>query len=368
MTFRVLAARGTDAEAWYGALRRFPASLRDLHYLPEYGTIYQAVYGFEPLLAVLTCGQHSVVQAFVRRSLDTLPFLAECGLTGFADVATPYGFGGPLVSHPDAPDASRLLLEFDAHYRAWCRHQGVATEFVCLHPLLGNHRQIEAAATTTIAAAKQVVVIDLTAPDADLWAGISRGTRSSIQRARRSGIEVQQVAPDAAALAEFQRLYIETMHRRRAQPRWFFPESYFPACVSHLGAEHTALFFARRDGELAAAYLLLFDHQSAYYHFGGADVRWLQLRPNNLLMYETIRWAKARGLESYHLGGGVTSDENDSLLRFKSSFGGSQATLYTYGRILNEAVYERLCGLKAQYERRTGAAIADCGFFPMYRR
>jgi hypothetical protein len=308
------------------------------------------------------------MHAFVRRPLDSLEFLAQGAGRGYADSATPYGFGGPLVSDPDSPQAGRMLREFDASYREWSEAEGIAAEFVCLHPLLGNHRLIQASGIVPIVPTKPVVVIDLTLPEAELWAAVSRGTRSSIRRAQRSGIEVQRVTPDAHTLDIFQRLYLQTMHRRQAQPRWLFPDTYFPACMQRLGSEGSALFFARRAGELAAAYLLLTDHQSAYYHFGASDERWLEFRPNNLLMWETLLWAKARGMTRYHLGGGVTSDETDSLLRFKSSFGGERVTFYTYGRVLNQAVYGRLCELKRAHEQRTQAAVADADFFPMYRR
>jgi hypothetical protein len=368
MSFRVLSAHGADRAAWTAVLDRFPAELRDLHYLPQYGAIYQTAYGYEPLLAVLISDRCAIVHAFVRRRLDALAFLAEQGATGFTDVATPYGFGGPLLSDPGAADAIGLLHEFDTQYRQWCCAQGVAAEFVCLHPLLGNHAWMAESGIAPIAPAKEVVVIDLQRPPQALWGDLSRGTRSSVQRARRSGIEVRQVEPDAETLAVFQRLYLQTMQRRQAQARWFYPDSYIPSCVRHMGPEGSALFFASYDGAPAAAYLLLFDARSAYYHIGASDERWLHLRPNNLLMYETIQWARIRGLTRYHLGGGVSSAENDSLLRFKSSYGGRRATLYTYGRILNHAVYDRLCELKREHERRTAATIPHPDYFPLYRR
>ena len=83
--------------------------------------------------------------------------------------------------------------------------------------------------------------------------------------------------------------------------------------MRHYDAAGSALFFARLGGELVAAYLLIHDEHTAYYHFGASDERWLALRPNNLLMYETMLWAKGRGCAAYHLGGGVSSDENDSF-------------------------------------------------------
>ena len=369
MTFRVLQAEGADADLWQEALEDLPAALRDLHYTPGYGRIYRDIYGYEPLLAVYRSGPQLVVHAFVRRSLEVLPFLAEApDRAGFTDIATPYGFGGALIARPEAEDSAEALAAFDRHFRGWCIDRRIASEFVCLHPLLGNHALIARAGIAEPHAQKSVIVVDLRGKKADLLGAVSRGTRSSILRAGRSGVSVEEVAVDERALARFQALYFSTMRRRGAQPRWLFPDGYFPACVHYLGADRSALLVARCEGEWAAAYLLINDEQTAYYHFGASDERWLDRRPNNLLMYEAMLWAKRRGLQRFHLGGGVSSAENDSLLRFKSSFGGYKTALYTYGRVLAEEPYRQLCALKLAYEQRTHAAVADPEYFPLYRR
>jgi hypothetical protein len=369
MSFRVLGPDGAEGSVWRELLERLPREARDLHYRPEYGLIYRDTYGHDPLLASYADGPQLVVQALVRRSLAALPFLADRDdAKEYADVATPYGFGGPLISEPCAENAIESLFAFDRQLRAWCAAERIATDFVCLHPVLGNHEWVEKSGLHPLCAQKQVVIIDLTKSEDALWAEISRGTRSSIARARRAGVTVERVEPDARALDAFQRLYVATMHRHSAAERWFFPESYFPSCVRRLGYDSSALFFARCEGEIAAAYLLLNDERTAYYHFGASDARFLDRRPNNLLMYETLLWAKARGLRNYHLGGGVTAAGNDTLLRFKSSFGGYRAGLYTYGRVLDEEIYRRLCELKLDHERRTSATVANPHYFPCYRR
>jgi hypothetical protein len=369
MTFRVLQSSGRDAERWREVLTRFPPGLRDLHYTPEYGNIYRDTYGYEPLLVVYESGSQLVVQALVRRALNGLPFLAGSETRDrYTDTATPYGFGGPLLCEPEAANAPECLRAFDRAYCGWCKDERIAAEFTCLHPVLGNHAIIMQSEIVDPVVEKEVVVIDLTQPRDALWSAVSRGTRSSIKRALRDGVVVEQVAPDAVALAQFRELYIATMQRRGANARWFFPQSYFADCVRHMGAGGSALFFARCEGELAAAYLLLNDARRAYYHFGASAERWTVRRPSNALMYETLLWAQSQGLASYHLGGGVTSDENDSLLRFKSSFGGVKTMLYTYGRVLHEDVYRQLCELKREHERRTCTPVANPGYFPFYRR
>ncbi len=369
MDFRVLTATGDDGRRWSELVRLLPAELRDLHFLPEYGLIYRETYGHEPLLACVTNGRRYAILPFVKRRVNALPFLAEQRIEEpFFDVANAYGYGGPVCPDPDSAGATDLLARLDEHFRAWCLSERIAAEFCSLHPLLANQELVAAWPGVEARVEKRVIYLDLALSEEALWQAVNRGHRSSIQRARHAGVRVDRVAADAANLAEFARLYAMTMDRHRAADRWYFPEDYFRNCARFLGDERVALFFARVEQAVASAYLLLHDAGIAYYHFGGSDNAFFSLRPNNLLLYETALWAKRAGNRIYHLGGGVTADEGDNLLRFKSGFGGKAAMLFTYGRIHDRAAYARLSELKMSHERARPGGPVNSGYFPLYRR
>ena len=110
------------------------------------------------------------------------------------------------------------------------------------------------------------------------------------------------------------------------------------------------------------------DFATAYYHFSGSDDTFDDLGQNNLLMSEVMLWAKRQGFSRYHLGGGVSSSQEDSLLRFKSGFSGQRAILYTYGRIHHQSTYEYLCQLKRKHEIETMGTVIESDYLPLYRR
>jgi hypothetical protein len=63
-----------------GGRSRPAAAGRERYPLPsEYGAIYRATYGCQPLLAVLGDERRFVVQPFVKRPLNDLPFLKDRG-------------------------------------------------------------------------------------------------------------------------------------------------------------------------------------------------------------------------------------------------------------------------------------------------
>lgn len=369
MEFRVLTAGSEHRKLWSGLVHRLPAERRDLHFLPEYGLIYHDAYGHEPRLACLEDADNFVIQPFVKRSLNQLPFLLDQGITEpYFDIANAYGYGGPLCLDPDATGSPALLARFNDSFSAWCAEQHIASEFCCPHPLLRNHQLVAGWPGVKALPQKPVAYLDLTLAEDELWRAVNRGHRSSIQRARKAGVRIERVAANASNLADFERLYASTMDRHQAAGRWYFPANYFHSCVERLGPDRTSLFLASSGNTVASAHLLLHDFGVAYYHFGGSDDAFFSLRPNNLLLYETALWAKRSAHRIYHLGGGVTSSSNDNLLRFKSGFGGSAVPLYTYGRIHDKATYDRLCELKLGHERAARNPAAPADYFPLYRR
>src|SRR5687768_10942716 len=201
MDFRVLTAAGEDARLWSDLVRRLPQHLRDLHFLPEYGLIYHDTYGHEPLLAYGAEESSFIIQPFVRRRLDALPFLAEQNLGEPAfDIANAYGYGGPLCPDPDTAGVPGLMAAFEEQFRAWCVRERIASEFGSLHPLLDNRALLARGGGIEAVAQKRIVYLDLAQPEAALWQGVNRGHRSSIQRARNGGVRVERVAADQSNL------------------------------------------------------------------------------------------------------------------------------------------------------------------------
>lgn len=369
MKFAILRSDGTEGAYWSSLIRRLKPKDQDIHFLPEYGNIYQETYGHEPRLAFYGDQDRFIIQPFVKRVLNDLPFLKEQQVTEpYYDIANPYGYGGPVCGCDSLQEALALFEEFNRHLTGYCEEELIASEFTSLHPLLKNHELMSASGLVELAHSKEVVYIDLSRSEEELWKGLNRGHRSSISKAKRSGVTIEKLAPTPELFRVFTRLHLQTMKRNGAAARWFFPEAYFQNCFELLGPDRVSLFFAHVNGEVASAYLLMHDFATAYYHFGGSEDRFYEFRPNNVLMYEVALWAKRQGYLRYHLGGGVSSAIDDSLLRYKSGFSDRRASLYTYSRIHHKATYDYLCELKKNHETATNGALRTSDYFPLYRR
>lgn len=366
MKFEVLLSRGEGADRWRELISMLPPSARDLHFLPEYYEIYRKTYGFEPMLALVKDDHAAILQPFVIRTLQDPPF--DLTNPPARDIANAYGYGGPLgIGEP--ADLLRLAPRFGELFHRHLSDLGIASEFCSLHPfLLDWQRPLVEAMGLSPSFEKSVAYLDAHSCGENLLATLGRGTRSKISRARRKGVQVQKVEMSQANLSAFEILYRSTMLRKGAAERWFFPDGYFSNCILELGAQRTSLFFATIDGRLASAYFLIHDFDSAYYHFGASDEAFLDARPNDLMLVETAEWTMRSGFLRYHLGGGVSSSPDDTLMKFKSSVGKATAPLYTFFRVHDAPGYDKLASMKRSYEIKNYGSESASAFLPIYRR
>jgi len=80
------------------------------------------------------------------------------------------------------------------------------------------------------------------------------------------------------------------------------------------------------------------------------------MHANHLLFYKTILWAKEKGNKIFYFGGG----RNESLRKYKLSFGSDVRKLYSRKAIFNEKVYLNLVETSEQTDN-------ESDFFPKYR-
>jgi len=257
------------------------------------------------------------------------------------DVTSPYGYGGPVALAEDA-DA------FYAAYREWARERGVVSTFVRFHPIYGNQRY----ARIAVDPLGSTVAWQLQA--GDLFARMHSHHRRVVRKAQRAELEVS--SEEAPSLDEFVALYERTMARLHADSFYLFTPEYWES----LHALPLLLASARAEGELLAGVLCFAANPWLHYHLGASSDEGRRRGASHLVLYEAASWARARGYELFHLGGGV-GGRADSLHEFKSRFDPGAEREFAIGRAIHDET--------AYYDLTEGSgARADFGgFFPAYR-
>lgn len=348
-----------DRNAWLTILAKIGPSASDPHFSPWYLEA-ERLLGGTPLLATYQYEHYFIIKPFVLRDV------VIGGQTFGRDITNPYGYGGPVSNH-----GSRLHEWFDQEFTEWCQRMNVICEHCALNSMHVVHQRslLRTTKGINLRERKEVVWMDLKNKG---WANTEaavkgvgyRDTRiAGVKAAQRSGITVRR-GESPQDIDVFINFYGAAMERKNAPSRWRFPKEYLWA----LG-EACGVFLAEvPESGVASAALVMTGGDCAYYHMAASAPDYPKSGANDLLVHEIALWARTYGVKRFHLGGGVTSDPNDSVMFFKSGFSPLRAPAMSYFRVFNESLYRLACVAKAEEEiNQTGAEFAS-SFEPMYRR
>jgi len=151
--------------------------------------------------------------------------------------------------------------------------------------------------------------------------------RRNIARAQRDGVVVRRADERSDLVDTYYSLHVRTRRRQGVpvQPRRFFRLLWDGLIAQGLG---TVILAYAGTGPIAGAVFLHWNGATTY-KFGASDPAHWALRPNNLLFWEAISDACARGDRLF--GFGRTDLENHGLREFKSGWGARELPLvYTY--------------------------------------
>ena len=162
-------------------------------------------------------------------------------------------------------------------------------------------------------------LIDLTRPEAVLWADLRGKWRQYVGKARRDGVTVVEAGPDG--LDDFYAIYVETARRAGFvhRARGAYAATY--AAFARQGAARL-LFAQDADGRRQATLLLLECGATVVEPYGGMTAAGAASRANYLLKWEAIRSSRERGLATYDLWGLA----HPGIAQFKAGFGGQEVT------------------------------------------
>jgi FemAB-related protein (PEP-CTERM system-associated) len=169
------------------------------------------------------------------------------------------------------------------------------------------------------------VEIDLTGGEAAVWNRLSRGTRRRVRRAQDAGLAVE-LRDD---LASFYPVYASAMKRLGSPP---FSKRFFAALGEGFG-DSLQFGVARLGPRVAAVDSIVTWNGIRYSVFAGSAAGLWRLYPNQLLLWDEIRDACARGLRTFDLGRSLAGSGS---LVFKLSWG-SRVVPLTYGYSLHRA-------------------------------
>lgn len=314
------------SEDWNHILNSYLPDNRDIYFREEYVRLYET--GNEKAVCcIIKDGERIMLFPFLSRSF-------EYQGQHLHDFETAYGYGGPIWHHADdqfKTEALRMMVDE-------LKHQNYVAGFVRFHPLLVNY---EGFSVGRLIEDRKTIAIDLSLNVNDIWMHeIHTKNRNVIKKGEKSGLNFV-VDNDFKYLPDFVRLYDATMDKLDAADFYYFKKQYYDELMKKL--PNSFLGVVLHEGKVVSAAIFMYEGNYGHYHLSGSDVSALKLSPNNYMLWHAALELKKRGVKVFHLGGGTTSSDDDSLFCFKSRFSKHTYQFCLGKLIFNQNLYNVIC-------------------------
>ncbi|MEG4320530.1 MULTISPECIES: GNAT family N-acetyltransferase [unclassified Microcoleus] len=278
------------------------------------------------------------------------------------DVISPYGYPGFLLNEAAASTPDFFILAIENLTQAW-RDRNICSAFLRLHPIL--NKDVNTSINNDLFTLNgETVSVDLTLERSEIWSQTRSEHRNKINRCVREGFSAKMV-PIQEYINDFNAIYEETMARVGAAKLYYFGTNYLVKLIDVLG-DKLHLCMVELNGEITCGGLFTECCGIVQYHLGGTKSSFLKQAPTKL-MFDYVRfWAKERGNQVFHLGGGLGGSQ-DSLYHFKAGFSKQRHTFFTRRLITDEEKYLHLVNLRAKYLKIEVEHLLNTNFFPAYR-
>ncbi|PCI11199.1 MAG: GNAT family N-acetyltransferase [Flavobacteriaceae bacterium] len=317
---------------------------------------YDFYHTFEYHHIGLLSHQTPVLLSYIEDStIIALPLLVQkIAQTSYFDATSVYGYSGPISKNiSDNFDNNRFIEALKIYFE----DNNIIAVFSRLNPFI-NHQNTILKNYGELIQQGSVVNIDLT-----LGLDIQRQKyqnrlKTHINKSRRN-CSIKKAA-SKEDIQRFIQIYYENMNRVNASKFYFFDKNYFLELInSNDFKTEILLAIDTKTKKAIAGSMFISTNNIVQYHLSGCKTEFLSMMPVKLLIDEMRLIATERKLKYFNLGGGLGSNNEDSLFRFKSSFSKDFKDFYLWKLIVNPKIYEELVASKNFKE--------DISYFPKYR-
>jgi len=338
-----------NREEWNCIVRSFKDY--DVFYLNEYVLAFmnEDKKNGVPVLLVYEKNNDRAINVVFKRDIAKDEKLSDkLPENTYFDLISPYGYGGFWGEISDY----EMLNEA---YNEYCVSQKYVCEFVRFELFSDYHKYYDGHVETRT----HNVVRSLDTSIDELWMDFKQKVRKNVKRAQKNELEIL-VENDGSHLDEFLEIYSSTMDRSNAQQQYYFSRAFYETLNEM--HDNVVYFHVVYQGKVISTELVIYGAENCYSYLGGTNSEYFELRPNDFLKFEIIKWAHEKGLKNFVLGGGYGAD--DGIFQYKTCLAPNGIVDFYIGRkVFDKQIYEELVELRAQ----DNPSCREAAFFPQYR-
>ena len=319
----------------------------DVYYLSGYVKAFHIHGDGEPYLLYYEVQSLRAIYVYMRR---------HTAIDGEYDSVTPYGYGGVLF---DGDTSEANLKAFWKDYLDEMAKEHIVDNFVLSHPVLKN--AVPMKPISNVIDLGKTIDMDLSSPEL-IWENIHSKNRNMIRKAEKNGIVIEH-GQGMELFDKFIEIYNATMDKDHAEEYYYFKHLFYKSIHNDLRNNYE-MFYAKLGDKIIAMSIMIFANGRMNYHLSGSDIEYRNLAPSNLLLYKAAMWGCEQGFQTFHLGGGVGSGE-DNLYKFKATFNKNSAYQFSIGKqVFDQEKYDELVRIRKNSDVNFDESSL---FFPLYR-
>lgn len=327
----------SNSNEWNSVLNKFPEHYNQLHFTKEYHQLMEKNGDGIAKLFVFKENEKYFIIPFIQRELKKIgDYIIQEELY---DIKSVFGYTGIISNTSETNFNDKAINAFIGY----CVDQNIISGLLRFNPIINNQNLFEDKIKLT--SLKKYVYLDLEIDSEQLLSGYKSRLRSYVRKAEKKYSKNVFFSTEDKDLDEFFNLYIAHMKEIEVDNYYLFNDNYFNK-LKEIIKDNGFLIFARLDNKIVAGLIFLYHKQVAYYHHGARDMQFKDASLiNKLLFHKALSKLIDEKIKYCLLGGGVENHENDSLYRFKKSFGGKVSDFFIGKKVFMPAKYKEVIDL-----------------------
>ncbi len=185
------------------------------------------------------------------------------------------------------------------------------------------------------------IVVDINKSEEILFRNLKQKTRYNINLAQKKGVLVKEES-NQKGYEIFEKLYFDTINRQKYKGH---DKNYHKKIWETVRGKMSHILIAYFNGDPLAAYHLILFKNRGFYVYGGSSDKFRNYMASNLLMWESILFAKKKGCNTFDMWGSLPKDYSHShkwagFTRFKEGYGGEFVEMTgSYDLVIKTSLY-----------------------------
>lgn len=278
---------------------------------------------------------HCSTGSLIKNKIDHLIHcskLMNSPIKGLYYLETPWGYSFPTKN------SKKNFSDLWKDWSNYCSSENIIAEIVKIPPFIPiDHFDISIFQELHIVSKTCALKIQ----GNDFLQLFKKKTRYIIKKSDKILSCRKATKQDSLVIFQF---YKNSMHNLNADQRFSLDLKTFDFLLQDKNiTTHLAYF----EGKLIGFVCFMFDADISHYHLSATNDIGRKLNANYLLLHEAIYESVQRRINLIHLGGGLTSKDDDPLYRFKSKFANSVFDYRIGLSIHNEKLFRKYRNTKS---------------------